>query len=107
MMTFEDRSNFNFQAVAVAVGVLLFGIKITAWYLTDSVAILTDALESIVNILAGSFTLYSLYLSALPQDKNHPYGHGKIEFVSAGIEGTLIVVAGCFKIGRASCRERV
>lgn len=96
MMTFEDRSNFNFQAVAVAVGVLLFGIKITAWYLTDSVAILTDALESIVNILAGSFTLYSLYLSALPQDKNHPYGHGKIEFVSAGIEGTLIVVAGCF-----------
>ncbi len=96
MMTIEDRSNYNFQKIVVAVGVLLFLIKITAWYLTGSVAILTDALESITNVLAGSFTLYSLYLSAKPKDDNHPHGHGKIEFVSAGIEGTLIVIAGLF-----------
>ncbi len=93
-MTHEDRSNYNFQKIVVAVAILLFFIKITAWYLTHSVAILTDALESVTNVLAGSFTLYSLYLSAKPKDDNHPHGHGKIEFVSAGIEGTLIFIAG-------------
>lgn len=95
-MSPENRSNFNFQILAVLVGALLFVIKIIAWYLTNSVAILTDALESIVNILAGSFTLYSLYLSSIPKDRNHPYGHGKIEFISAGVEGTLILIAGGF-----------
>lgn len=95
-MSPENRSNFNFQILTVLVGAILFGIKVVAWYLTNSVAILTDALESIVNILAGSFTLYSLYLSSIPKDRNHPYGHGKIEFISAGVEGTLILIAGGF-----------
>ncbi len=94
MMNAEDRSNYNFQKIIVAVGFILFAIKMLAWYLTDSVAIMTDALESVTNVLAGSFTLYSLYLSAKPKDENHPHGHGKIEFLSAGIEGTLIVGAG-------------
>ena len=65
-----------------------------AWYLTHSVAILTDALESIVNVVAGLLGIYSLYISAKPKDIDHPYGHGKIEFISAAIEGTLIFVAG-------------
>ena len=68
--------------------------KFLAWHLTGSNAILTDALESIVNVLAGGFALYSLWLSFKPRDHDHPYGHGKIEFVSASIEGALIGVAG-------------
>jgi cation diffusion facilitator family transporter len=65
------------------------------------VAILTDALESIVNVTAGFIGLYSLYLSSVPRDANHPYGHGKVEFVSAAIEGTLITIAGLFIIFEA------
>ncbi len=80
----------------------LFILKLAAWYLTHSVAILTDALESIVNVVAGLFGLYSLYLSAKPKDSDHPYGHGKIEFISAAIEGTLIFVAGILIIVEAA-----
>lgn len=72
----------------------MFLIKITAWYVTGSVAILTDALESTVNVITGIFGLYSLTLSAKPRDEEHPYGHGKIEFISAAVEGILIFVAG-------------
>jgi cation diffusion facilitator family transporter len=96
-----SKENYNFQKVVAVVGVTLFVIKIVAWYLTQSVAILTDALESIVNVTAGFIGLYSLYLSAQPRDANHPYGHGKIEFVSAAIEGTLISIAGLIIIYEA------
>ncbi|GAB5408129.1 MAG: cation diffusion facilitator family transporter [Balneolaceae bacterium] len=76
-------------------------IKVVAWYLTQSVAILTDALESIVNVLSGGIGLISLTIAARPRDHNHPYGHGKIEFISAGIEGTLVTLAGLFIIYEA------
>lgn len=76
------------------VGVLLLLVKFTAFFLTNSNAILTDALESIINVAAGSFSLYSLIVSSRPRDLNHPYGHGKIEFVAATLEGSLILVAG-------------
>lgn len=69
--------------------------------MTHSLAILTDALESIVNIAVGFLGLYSLNLSAKPRDADHPYGHGKVEFISAAVEGTLIVVAGLFIIYKA------
>lgn len=72
-----------------------------AWYLTNSVAILTDAMESIVNVIAALIGVYSLYVSAKPKDVDHPYGHGKVEFISAAIEGTLIMVAGFFVIYKA------
>src|SRR6185436_1121142 len=75
--------------------------KVAAWYQTGSLAILTDALESSINVATGFIGLYSLYLSSRPKDSNHPYGHGKIEFVSAAIEGTLILVAGLFIIYEA------
>ena len=68
--------------------------KFVAYYITSSNIVLSDALESIVNIVAGGFGLYSLFLAAKPKDEDHPYGHGKIEFISASIEGTLIVIAG-------------
>jgi len=68
--------------------------KFVAYFITHSNAILTDALESIVNVLASSFAFYSIYLATLPKDTNHPYGHGKVEFFSAFLEGTLISIAG-------------
>lgn len=79
--------------IAILSVVLLLG-KLWAWYITQSVTILTDALESIVNVIAGFIGLYSVILAAKPRDLNHPYGHGKIEFVSAAIEGSLITFAG-------------
>ena len=87
------KENYNLQKKILSITVLLFLIKITAWYLTNSVAILTDALEYTINVISGFVGLYSLYLSALPRDQNHPYGHGKVEFLSAAIEGTLMVVS--------------
>ncbi len=80
--------------MAVAVGVVILLLKFLAFYITNSNAIFSDAMESIVNVVAGSFALYSLILAAKPKDRDHPYGHGKIEFISAGIEGTLILIAG-------------
>jgi len=78
----------------VAVAVLLFALKMIAYYLTSSTAILTDALESTVNVIAGVIGLYSLYVAAKPSDADHPYGHGKAEFLSAAVEGTLVLIAG-------------
>ncbi|MBI3518507.1 MAG: cation transporter [Bacteroidetes bacterium] len=80
--------------LTLIVGCLLMGLKFLAYYLTQSSAILTDAIESIVNILAGSFALYSLYYAAKPKDEDHPYGHGKIEFLSSGVEGGMVTLAG-------------
>lgn len=96
-----ERENYNFQKIVAFVGVVLLAIKLAAWYITDSVAILTDALEGIVNVIAAFIGLYSLYLSAQPKDKNHPYGHGKVEFISAGIEGVMIAFAGVWIIFEA------
>jgi cation diffusion facilitator family transporter len=73
---------------------VLFLTKIIAYQFTRSLAILTDALESVVNVIAGCIGLYSLYVAAKPRDLDHPYGHGKAEFVSAAVEGGLIVAAG-------------
>ncbi len=86
--------NFKVQKLVAFISIVLFLLKVLAWYLTGSVAILTDALESTVNVIAGLIGLYSLYVSAKPKDIDHPYGHGKAEFISAAIEGTLIAVAG-------------
>ncbi len=62
--------------------------------MTHSLSVLSDALESIVNVLAGGIGLYSLYVASKPKDKEHPYGHGKAEFISAAFEGSLIIAAG-------------
>ena len=89
-----EQQNFRIQKWITALSVVLFGAKLIAYYLTHSLAILSDALESIVNVLAGFIGLYSLYIVTKPRDKDHPYGHGKAEFVSAAAEGGLIVSAG-------------
>jgi cation diffusion facilitator family transporter len=92
------RENIRLQKIITLIAIVLFVVKIGAWYLTHSLAILTDALESIVNIVSGFLGLYSLSISSKPRDADHPYGHGKVEFISAAIEGTLITVAGFFII---------
>lgn len=83
---------------SILISIFLMIVKFYSYYVTQSNAILTDALESIVNVVASSFAMYSIYLSSQPKDENHPYGHGKIEFFSAGIEGILIILAGVFII---------
>jgi len=88
------NQNLRVQKWIAGISILLLAVKFIAYYFTHSVAILTDALESIVNVVAGFIGLYSLYVAAKPRDKDHPYGHGKAEFLSAAVEGTLIGVAG-------------
>jgi cation diffusion facilitator family transporter len=94
MQRTQSELNFRLQRFVAIIAVLLFILKIIAWYLTRSVAVLTDALESTVNVVAGFISLYSLYVASKPRDKEHPYGHGKAEFISAAVEGSLVGIAG-------------
>jgi cation diffusion facilitator family transporter len=97
----QSKQDLRVQQLVAVLSVVLLLIKIAAYYLTNSVAILTDALESIVNVAAGFIGLYCLYVASLPADQDHPYGHGKAEFISAAIEGTLIATAGTLTIYKA------
>lgn len=98
----QQKQKFRFQRNVAIVGVILFVAKIFAWKLTNSDAVFSDAMESIVNIIAAFMGLYSLYLAAKPKDEDHPYGHGKVEFVTSGIEGALIILAGIMIIVEAA-----
>ena len=93
--------NLKIQKRIAVISILLLITKTIAWYITGSVAILTDAFESIVNVVAGLIGVYSLYVSAKPMDRDHPYGHGKAEFISAAIEGSMISIAGILIIYEA------
>lgn len=96
-----ERKKRFWIRVAFVVSFILLIIKFYSYFITNSTAILTDALESIVNVVAAGFATYSIFLSSMPKDENHPYGHGKVEFFSAGVEGTLIMLAGLFIIYQA------
>ncbi len=98
----RGKSKIALQTFTLVVGLLLLCMKFFAFFKTNSNAILTDAIESIINIVAGGFGLYSLYLASKPHDEDHPYGHGKIEFISASIEGSLILSAGISMIIKAT-----
>ncbi len=87
--------------ISLILSIVLLLLKFGAFYLTNSTAILTDALESIINVVASAFAFYSIYISGQPRDQNHPYGHGKIEFLSSGFEGALILSAGFFILVQA------
>jgi cation diffusion facilitator family transporter len=99
----KDRLRLRLVAISLSllVGASLMGIKFYAYRITHSSAILSDALESIINVVASAFALGSILFAAKPPDESHPYGHGKIEYFSAGFEGALIVLAalGIFKTG--------
>lgn len=98
----EQNSSIAFQKWIAAVGIILFIGKITAWKLTNSDSVFSDAMESIVNIISAFMGLYALYLGGKPRDENHPYGHGKVEFVTSAIEGSLISIAGVMIIYEGS-----
>lgn len=83
------------------IGVLMLGVKMGAWWMTRSSAILSDAAESVVHVAAVAFVVYSLRLALKPPDDDHPYGHAKISFFSAGFEGGLISIAGLFILYQA------
>ena len=89
----EERIRLRAGLLSLVVGALLLVVKYVAYVLTDSAAILSDALESIINVVAASFALASLMFAGKPADTDHPYGHGKIEYFSAVFEGGLIAFA--------------
>lgn len=87
------KTRVVWAGLSLLVGALVMGVKFSLYRLTGSSAILSDALESIINIVAGGFALTSILIASKPPDKSHPYGHGKIEYFSAGFEGALILLA--------------
>ncbi|MBC9915497.1 cation diffusion facilitator family transporter [Chitinophaga varians] len=95
------RRELRVILVSLIVSFILTVAKFVAYYLTHSVAILSDAMESIINVVAGGFASYSIYLSGKPKDANHPYGHGKVEFFSIGFEGAMIFFAGVLILFKA------
>ena len=78
---------------SVVVAVITITLKTLAWYITDSVGLLSDAMESLVNLASAIFGLMMVTVAALPPDEDHPYGHHKAEYFSSGFEGILIIVA--------------
>src|SRR5919109_2481808 len=89
----DTRVRLRAGMISLAVGIGLLWAKFYAYQLTGSTAVLSDALESIVNVVAALFALGSLLFAGRPADRNHPYGHGKIEYFSAAFEGGLITFA--------------
>lgn len=92
-----DRREMNFSMrLSFLVGLIMLLSKTYAYAITGSTAILSDAAESVVHVLAVGFATYSMWFSFKPADENHPYGHEKIGFFSAGFEGAIIILASLF-----------
>lgn len=101
----QDRKQLQFaMGLSLGFGFLMLFIKITAYVLTGSTAILSDAAESIVHVVAVSFAAYSLKLSYKPADSSHLFGHAKISFFSSGFEGAMIIIAAIYIIYEAISR---
>ena len=83
----DARIRLRAALLSLVVATLMLAAKYQAYRMTGSTAVLSDALESIVNVLAAVFALGGLLFAGRPADRNHPYGHGKIEFFSAAFEG--------------------
>ena len=81
--------------IAIIGGIVVFLVKIAAYLVSNSVALLSDALESIVNIAASGLMFFSVWLSEKPADESHNYGHQKIEDISSMLEGIFIIVRLC------------
>lgn len=89
----ERKSQMFAIRLSFAFGIIMFGVKWYAYALTGSAAILSDAAESVVHVAAVAFAAFSMWLMYQPADESHPYGHDKIGFFSAGVEGLLILLA--------------
>jgi cation diffusion facilitator family transporter len=89
-----DRSSLTrFAWLSIAAALVTIVLKTTAYFLTDSVGLLSDAVESLVNLAGGIMALLMLKVAARPADDDHAYGHSKAEYFSSGVEGTLILLA--------------
>ncbi len=91
-MSFVKKS-LTAAVLSLVVSVVVLTLKTKAYYATNSVAVLSDALETVVNVITSIIALYAVKLAAQPADENHPYGHGKMEYFSAAFEGGLIFFA--------------
>lgn len=80
-------------ALSLVCGVCILVLKMLAYLVTDSAALMSDAFESIVNVVASAFTMWTLYVAQTPPDRRHPYGHGRVEFFAVFFEGALVIVA--------------
>jgi len=94
------RTEASAALLSLVLAVVLVGAKFTAYLLTGSAAIFSDALETVVNVAAAAFAIYSLAVAHTPADRDHPYGHGKIEFFAGGFEGGMIFLASLLAIGK-------
>jgi len=79
--------------LSIIAAILTLGLKTAAWKMTGSVGLLSDALESIVNVIASFIALATVWVSARPADEDHAYGHTKVEYFASGFEGGLILIA--------------
>lgn len=86
-----DLKKYAYLSIVAAVSTM--ALKVGAYLVTDSISLLSDACESVVNLVAALFALFSIYLASQPEDKEHAYGHNKVEYFSSGIEGVLILIA--------------
>ena len=96
-----SKQNLKVQYFVTALTIVVFLLKVVTYVLTHSLSVLSDTLESVVNIVATLVGSYSLFIASKPKDKDHPYGHGKAEFVSAAFQGSLIVGIGCLIMYKA------
>ena len=100
----RPRNLTKYAWLSIAAALLTIGLKFGAYLLTDSVGLLSDAAESIVNLVAAVVALFVLHVAAKPADKNHNFGHSKAEYFSAWIEGLMILLAAGFIIYAAVVR---
>jgi len=96
-----SKQNLKVQYFVTALTIVVFLLKVVTYILTHSLSVLSDSLESVVNIVATIVGSYSLFVASKPKDKDHPYGYGKAEFISAAFQGTLIIGIGCLIIYKA------
>lgn len=94
----NSKQNLKIQYILTALTVIVFALKMIVFLMTHALSVLSDTLESVVNIIATIVGSYSMYIAAKPKDKDHPYGHGKAEFVSSAFQGSLIIGVGCLII---------
>ncbi len=88
--------------ISLVASIAILAIKLAAYYVTGSQAVFSDALENMANVLTAGFAVYSIRLAHRPADADHPYGHGKIEFFSAGLEGAMILLASAYIAGKVA-----
>src|SRR5512146_1995363 len=97
----KPTSLTRFAWLSIAAALSTIALKTAAWWVTGSVGLLSDAMESIVNLVGAVMALAMLTVAARPADEDHAYGHGKAEYFSSGVEGTLILIA-AISIGAAA-----